>query len=73
MFIELHDDPDRIDLDDPDESHNVGMIQIFHQCCNSQSNTPLINNISHFEDLFISEEGSDRHEDTSHVSCFNPY
>ena len=60
MFIELHDDPDRIDLNDPDETHDVGVIQVFHQVCNSQSNTPLINNIYHFYDLLMPENESDR-------------
>lgn len=30
VFIQLHDDPDRILLDDPDELDDVRMIQVLH-------------------------------------------
>lgn len=31
VLVELHDYPDRVDLDDPDQAHNVGVVQVFHQ------------------------------------------
>lgn len=43
VFIELHDNPHRVSLDDPDQSHDVGVVQIFHQACDNEENTTLYN------------------------------
>lgn len=37
MFIEFHDNPDRINMNDSNQAHNVGVVQIFHQVCKSIS------------------------------------
>lgn len=37
MFIELHDNPDRIGLNDSNQTHDVGVIQIFHQVFNREN------------------------------------
>lgn len=39
VFQELHDDPDGIVLDDSDETHDVGMVQVFHQVCARRSSS----------------------------------
>lgn len=31
VLVKLHDYPDWVDLDDPDQAHNVGVVQVFHQ------------------------------------------
>lgn len=30
VLVELHDYPDGVDLDDSDQTHDVGVVQIFH-------------------------------------------
>lgn len=43
MFIEFHDNPDWILLNDPNETHNVRVVQVFHEIYNIWINTDQLN------------------------------
>lgn len=46
VCIELHDNPNGVHLNDPNELNNVRVIQVLHQTWNQGSNTTRINRLA---------------------------